>query len=367
MPRISFVRLLSILALTFGASPLSASTITYAMGDCRPNLASFSTIGEALGGVPSPNVVVVCPGTYNEQVQITQPVTLEGVSSGDSAQAIIAPPAGGLVVNDVGDQVAAQIWVNNVTSGVVNISNLTVDASGNGVPVGPSVVGIFYESANGTVNRVAIRNQRGNGTGIGIWEGAVSQFSTVTIENCSIHDYDDIGILLQNNTGDPQLPVVTGLIKGNEVTSSQYPNNSYGIAIGNGGQTTITNNLLVNNGSYGIAALMGPDSISGNTVVGSGTGIFVAGFDTVFTASATSNKIFGSNTGISVFSNLATVKSNTITNSTIGIEFQCTSSTVQFNTIMESGTALDTVPTGLASPNTYFSVGTIRTGGGGNC
>src|SRR5215472_5804576 len=125
MPRISFVRLLSILALTFGASPLSASTITYAVGDCRPNLASFSTIGEALGGVPSPNVVVVCPGTYNEQVQITQPVTLEGVSSGDSAQAIIAPPAGGLTINAMDDffnPVAAQVWANNVVSGVVNIS-----------------------------------------------------------------------------------------------------------------------------------------------------------------------------------------------------------------------------------------------------
>jgi len=74
MSRINFVRLFSVFALTFGASALSASTITYAVGNCRPNLASFSTISAALSAIPSPNVVEVCPGTYNEQVQITHPV-----------------------------------------------------------------------------------------------------------------------------------------------------------------------------------------------------------------------------------------------------------------------------------------------------
>jgi pectin methylesterase-like acyl-CoA thioesterase len=120
MSRVSFVRLFSVLALTFAARALFASTLTYEVGTCMPGLPSFPTISAALAATPPANVVGVCPGTYNEQVHITQPVTLKGVSSADSAQAIIAPPAGGLVTNanlDPGMSipVAAQIQVDNAS------------------------------------------------------------------------------------------------------------------------------------------------------------------------------------------------------------------------------------------------------------
>ena len=124
MSLIRFVTLFSVLALAFGASAFPASTITYAVGTCRPNLRSFATILAALAAAPSPNVIDVCPGTYGEQLQITQPVTLEGVSNGTSARSIITPPAGGLVTNardDFGNPLAVQLWVNNA-SGPVNIS-----------------------------------------------------------------------------------------------------------------------------------------------------------------------------------------------------------------------------------------------------
>jgi pectin methylesterase-like acyl-CoA thioesterase len=154
MARISLLRLISVLALAAG--DLSASTITYEVGTCMPGLPSFPTITAALAATPAANIVMVCPGTYREQVQITQPVTLEGVSTDDSARAIIAAPVGGLATNatdDFGFAVAAQLWVNNV-SGPVNISDLTVDASKHGVPSGPTfVVGIFYQNSSGTVNR----------------------------------------------------------------------------------------------------------------------------------------------------------------------------------------------------------------------
>jgi len=43
---------------------------------------------------------------------------MKGVSNGNSAQAIIASPAGGLVANatdDKGFSIAAQLWVNNAS------------------------------------------------------------------------------------------------------------------------------------------------------------------------------------------------------------------------------------------------------------
>src|SRR5215469_14950362 len=142
MSRIGFVTLCSVLAITFGASPLPASTITYAVGSCRPWLRSFPTISAALAVATSANVIEVCPGTYDEQLEITHPVTLQGVSNGTSARAIIIPPRHGLGINamdDLGEALAAQLWVNNA-SGPVNISNQTVDATGNGIPGGIGVV-----------------------------------------------------------------------------------------------------------------------------------------------------------------------------------------------------------------------------------
>jgi hypothetical protein len=143
MSRINVVKLFSAIILTFGAHRLSA-TVTYAVGTCKPKMASFATISDALAATPAPNVVMVCPGTYNEQVVITQAVNLEGVATGDAGQAIIAVPSGGLVtnvLNDNGIPVAAQIAVTTAT-GPVSLSDITVDAAGNGVGDG-TVVGVF--------------------------------------------------------------------------------------------------------------------------------------------------------------------------------------------------------------------------------
>jgi hypothetical protein len=60
MRRVSALGPLSILVLAFWASTLSASTITYAVGTCRPGLRSFRTISAALAAVPTANVVAVC-------------------------------------------------------------------------------------------------------------------------------------------------------------------------------------------------------------------------------------------------------------------------------------------------------------------
>src|SRR5579864_5377125 len=127
---IKYAICISTMFLVMGVQQLTASTsTTYVVGSCKPLLRSFTTIQDALNATPPPTVVQVCPGTYPEQVTITLPVTLEGISSGDSDQAVIVPPSGGLMPNatdDFGSSLAVQLWVDNAT-GPVNISNLTVD------------------------------------------------------------------------------------------------------------------------------------------------------------------------------------------------------------------------------------------------
>jgi hypothetical protein len=74
MPHLRFTILLAT-ALSFGAA-FPAFATNYAVGTCRPTLTSYPTISAAVSTVPAGSIVEVCPGTYAEQVTISQPVPL---------------------------------------------------------------------------------------------------------------------------------------------------------------------------------------------------------------------------------------------------------------------------------------------------
>ena len=100
MPRINVVRLFLIIVLTLATHELSASTgVTNVVGGHKPTLANYTNYFGCARRHSFADLVIVCPGTYPEQVVITQPVTLEGVSSANSNQPIIAVPSGGAVAN----------------------------------------------------------------------------------------------------------------------------------------------------------------------------------------------------------------------------------------------------------------------------
>ena len=365
---IKFRLCLSTLFVVVAIQQVVASTgTTYAVGNCKPALRSFLHIQDALNATPPPTMVQVCPGTYPEQVTIVLPVTLQGVSSGDSDQAIIVPPMGGLMPNatdDFGSSLAVQLWVDNA-SGPVNISNLTVDGTGNGIGTcPPSIVGIFYQNSSGTVNRLTSRNQKGDGCGEAVLFEGGSSNPSVTIENSSIHDFDGTGIYTETNSGVSEL---TATIKANVVTVTN-PSSPFiaGIDAGSGATTTITGNFVAGV-AYGTAALAGAvGSIFGNTIMNTtGEGIG-AGADGV---SVTSNKIFNSPFGINLFTSLATIQGNIVTNVSVGIEFKpdpnfaCAADpNVHSNTISDAATGVDQVPGGVITTNNYYNVATIKTG-----
>src|SRR5271163_4788165 len=88
--------LLFLLALAAQAS-LASATVTYVVGTCKNSNNTITSITQALQTIPQPNVVEVCPGYYVEQVVITFPVTLEGISDDSTAAVYIQPPSSGLV------------------------------------------------------------------------------------------------------------------------------------------------------------------------------------------------------------------------------------------------------------------------------
>ncbi len=353
------------------AQPLLAKT--YYVGSCKTG--AYSTIGAAVAAVPAGSIVDVCPGTYPEQVVISQPLTLQGVASGGSSQAIITMPATGLTTTTsiVFGTVAAQL---EVTAGPVNITGITVDGTAT-ISNCPAVydIGIFYASgSSGTLNEVETQFQECNSAGVGIFAENGSQVSTsVTIENSNttFSSYAGIGACCTES--------MNATIKNNYIVQ----NSGYGI-YGNHATMTISDNVVyaiytargMTLGGAGITAkgntinggetgfLLGDGvTVSSNTVTGAGAGIWLDGAST-----ATSNHISYGTFGIVIAVPGSTIKNNFISQEDIGIEFDCVTATVSGNTIGASGgnggpgTGFDQFPGTSIGTNKIYNVPTLATG-----
>ncbi len=345
----SYLRILFLLAigLLLGTSPTLAAN--YAVGTCKPSLPSYATISAAVSEVPPGSTVLVCPGTYPEQVTIAQPLTLKGITSGNAGQAVITVPGSGLAVVPTGfeDPVAPVV---HVTAGPVNISDITVDGTGNTVGVYIFLTGIFYGSgSSGTVNEVTVRNLSNSGYTAGAWaEGRSATNESVTIENSSFHDIDNTAVLTE---GDNLLVTV----KGNTMQALGIQVQFYS----SGGSLTAN---VINGGYYGMFVAAREVTISGNTLANQiYEGIHATGGNT-----ATSNKISNAPLGIWDGGGGNTYKSNTITNAGVGIQFNCNTPTVLSNTINDATTGLDNVPSGFSGANSFNNVATLRTNCGSN-
>jgi hypothetical protein len=341
-PRVLFMLAIG---LVLAVHPMLASTV--AVGTCKPSLTSFTTISAAVVAVPSGSTVQVCPGTYPEQVAIAQSLTLKGISSGNAGQAVITVPGSGLTTVTSGDgyTIAAQV---DVTAGTVNISDITVDATGSGLSYPTWVVGILYDSgSSGTVNEITARGQNGGG-GVGVWADNVSATNeSVAITNSSFHDIDDTAVVTDGST-------LLATVKGNTMQAGYYQ-----VQWASSGSLTAN---VINGGYEGVTAEGGAFTVSGNTLANQSYGIVGSNGVT-----ATSNKISNASVaGIYDFGGGDTYKVNTITKTSVGIEFNCQSPTVTGNTINDATTGLNDVPASFSGANSFDNVVTLRTDGCGS-
>jgi hypothetical protein len=350
----SRLKVLSLLAIGLLLTVHSMFASTVAVGTCKPSLVSFATISAAVGAVPSGSTVEVCPGTYPEQVTIAQPLTLKGISSGNAGQAVITVPGSGLVEVTSGSGTLIAPLVH-VTAGPVNISDITVDGTGNNVTDTPWLVGILYDDgSSGIVNEITARNLCCAGGATGVWAENNSSPLSVTIENSSFHDINDSAVITEGSGG-----ALLATVKGNTVLGgfAQFQllsdSSSLTANVGNGGSFI---------GIYSQGSSTGSNTVSGNAV-NAPIGLYMGGGVT-----ATSNKITNATTaGINDLGGGATYKSNTITKAGVGIEFNCNATipTVTGNTINDATTGLDNVPSSFSGSNNFDNVGTLRTDGCG--
>src|SRR5438445_7997002 len=169
------ILLLLAAVMIVAASPAQAAN--YEVGTCIASLPKFGSIQLAVNSVPPGSTILVCPATYFEQVTISRPLTLRGVSSNNQDRPVIAAPPNGLAINVTsitGANVAAQVLVQNVAPpGNVNLTGITVDGSRaevSGCSVSAFLAGIFYASGtSGTINEMTTRNQQLPSCGYGIW------------------------------------------------------------------------------------------------------------------------------------------------------------------------------------------------------
>jgi hypothetical protein len=347
-------------AVLAAGAPLASAKVTNYVGGCAgsPN---FSTITAALATTPAPNVVEVCPGTYAEQVVITNPVTLEGIFTSNADQVVITVPSSGLrVTTPCATEGAAQVCAAAPT-GTVNITNITVDGTG-----GVEPVGIAYNDASGTVNYVQTRNQGSNGAGMSL-SGATN---TVTVENSNVYNFATFGIFAIDGSGTGS--EFTVKLEGNTLTPSSTADNA--IWVSEGKSVTISGNLI--NGPSALSCVSGSGcggiavytpvagSITKNKVFGvggsGGSGIYVgAGVGTI---SVTSNTVFDvAGDGIQINQAGVPVTGNTLMQMTNGINLECNvDSSVTGNTMTAvHDVGLANIATSTVPVNYYYDAPTL--------
>ncbi len=244
----------------------SFATTSVAVGPptCQPHLVHFSTIQGAINASPFNTTILVCPGTYPEQVLIAQPLTVKGVTDGTGNAAVITVPGTGLVVNATSAEfgpVTAQLLVQNTVG--VNISDLTVDGTGGTcVPGANRIVGVeFYHVGTAVdgvsaakLQNVVVRNQK---TPCGIGEGILSDTAFMTISSNEVHDIDRTAILANSAS--------------NSIANNSIQNGTnYGIILDIGANSSVVSSNTVSNSTFaGILAEGGTQSatISKNTIV----------------------------------------------------------------------------------------------------
>jgi hypothetical protein len=209
-------------------------------------LPNFNTIQAAVTAGSAGDTIVVCPGTYAEQVSVGKNLTLAG-----SGNAIIQAPAS-LLVDGNGKKNVVEVK----SSASVTMAGFTVAGPGPGgcgsIDTGIAVLGgASLNLSNTTVRDIRDSPFSGcqNGEGIRIGTprySATPAVGSATINNVNVYDYQKNGIVVAGSVGG----VNSSARITNTVTTGQGPtaviaNN--GIEVVNGATASISSSTIRDN------------------------------------------------------------------------------------------------------------------------
>jgi parallel beta-helix repeat protein len=316
---------LALMVVGLRAESVLAKTVVVegdGLATCNPGPAHFTTIQAAVNAVSTfpGSTVLVCPGSYPEQVVISQPLTLRGIVNGTGNAAgnavVITVPPGGLLPNvttPAYGSVAAQLVVQNIPSSVANVTlrvqGIAVDGLGGTCPtlvgatrsIGIVLLNVGDASAlipasvvpsgnlpaglvpEGFISNDVVRNEN---DGCTLGEAIDSENSYITITGNEIHNYDLDGVVVNGGTV---------YVTGNNIQGGVF----YGVSLHSANQSNvIDNNIVGTEDGVLLDALPGQAGTSAAIVNGN---------------------IMGPFTGVGI--NLDQVSGNTIKNNEINISF----------------------------------------------
>jgi parallel beta-helix repeat protein len=399
---------------------LSAATVVVYPANtaaCVNGFITYTSIQAAVNAVTliPGSTVKVCPGSYQEQVNITSKLTLTGIPG--LGAAVILPPASGLVQNgsDIfGNPVAAQIFVASPGSGnPVTIEHLTVDGAGNLISgcVLTTMEGIYFQNTYGTISNNTVRNQYqtdytdygGCQNGLAINVESLTASSVVTVSNNSVRSYQKNGITATGaatgaGSAGPDVTISGNRIVGLAATALNWPLSGAaenGVQVGFGANGKVTGNTVNDNiwgqdvfgdtgdAASGILIYASPNIMVTSNYVGSAQFGIVPVSDPNYgpadNTTITGNNLSGTQLydAIDVCSNGNTVKSNLIYGSGesgVHVDDSCggtgNNNTVEGNTINEAcaGILLGTGTGNIyGPPNNTFNNVTSTTMAGDVC
>ncbi len=358
---------MTISLLLWGSSAL-ASTLLVDDNKTECPDAGFNTIQAAVDAAMSGDTIQVCTGTYDEQVEIAKPLTLEGIVR-DGKNAAVVQPSHVVANSDFNGTPNATMILVQDTSGVT-IRNIAVDGIKNGVVCSgdfPLINGIFFPNASGKVESVVIKNLLspagcafGDALDILSTDGGGLQ---VTVKDSSIHDYDANGIF--SDGAGVSLSAIKTVVTGLGASASY---SQAGINLVDGATVRIEGNIVTNHFnpdcpncifySSNIAFSGLEDaSVIGN-VIGRGNFGIQGDGNRVSYVNKTVFDSTGAN-GFLVVGDDNVFKDNRITNSVVALFVQGANNTIQGNTINEAEVGLLVSPGNNILANQFSN--TLRT------
>jgi hypothetical protein len=396
--------ILSGMAVLAAFQPEPAHAKTYYVGTCKPGKADYTTIQEAVTGVPPGSTINVCAGTYPEQVAILQPLTLQGAASGNDSSVVITAPSSGVLAPTVPVSLlaTAQVSVSN-SGGPVNISGITVDGTGVTGSSSGEAAGILYNSSPGTLNRVVVQNLAPPNTQIaGVLfrdDNSVSptdeiENSVISLPNTSGSTIGGINVstvtftsggILSSSSGTITANILNNYVMAASGNGSPYTYNN-GIEVDLNVAATITGNTItetpfapVTQGTFAFSSgiyvyqATAPIKINGNSVLAAFNDIGL--FGSTSTTDVNNNVLAASWYGIQVAqASGATIKGNQIVPAAfnppgpglpVGINFNCIADmpTVSGNNFLSMTIALANVPSGSSvkkNAGNFINVPTVE-------